>query len=223
MLTDKQTKDIIVKLRQYRRKYLQQKFADLDESGTRIIVNSLLCDVLGYEELIDVKTEYRIRELYADYVIMTKGKANFIVEVKAKKLRLNRKHMRQSMEYGVNEGIDWVLLTNGQEIELYRIMFERPVRSELFFKHDLSDYSSFKQAGRDLYHLSKRAIVSGQLEEYWERRVELSYPKLAKLVDSEPFLKLLRRELKKKTGLYFRDHELSSAMAKFNQDDRNQT
>ncbi len=166
MLTDKQTKDIIVKLRQYRRKYLQQKFADLDESGTRIIVNSLLCDVLGYEELIDVKTEYRIRELYADYIIMTKGKTNFIVEVKAKKLRLNKKHMRQSMEYGVNEGIDWVLLTNGQEVELYRIMFERPVRSELFFKHDLSDYSSFKQAGCCLWATGRilgspcRAVLS---------------------------------------------------------------
>ena len=212
MPTDKQTKNIIVNLRQYRRKYLQQKFADLDESATRIIVNSLLCDVLGYEELVDIKTEYRIRELYADYVIVIKGKAHLIVEVKAKKLALSNKHLRQSVEYGVNEGIDWVLLTNGEVVELHRILFERPVRSELFFRHDLNDYSNFKQASRDIYRLSKRAVISGQLEEYWDRRVELSYPKLAKLVGGEPFLKLLRKELKKKTGLYFKDHELNTAM-----------
>ena len=33
-------------------------------------------------------------------------------------LSLTDKHVRQVLEYGPNEGVDWVVLTNGKEIHL---------------------------------------------------------------------------------------------------------
>ncbi len=49
-------------LREYRKKYLTKKQnLEVDESATRIMVNSFLTTVLSYLELDDIKTEYNIR------------------------------------------------------------------------------------------------------------------------------------------------------------------
>ena len=45
-------------------------------------------------------------------------------EVKALSLNLSSNHLRQSINYGANEGIDFVLLTNGRVFELYKVLFE---------------------------------------------------------------------------------------------------
>ena len=64
------------------------------------MINSFLTDVLGYIPIEEVKTEYMIRGIYADYVIQTKGTRNFLVEVKALSLTLSDKHLRQAINYG---------------------------------------------------------------------------------------------------------------------------
>ena len=75
MATELQVKNLNKRLRNYRQKYLRKDLKGLDESVTRILVNHLLTEVLGYEELIDVKTEYEIKGSYADYVIELEKKA----------------------------------------------------------------------------------------------------------------------------------------------------
>src|ERR1039458_5762335 len=77
------------KLQSYRRNYLKNKFSALDESSTRIIVNHLLSDVLGYKELTDIKTEFPVSGGYIDYLIQANGKNIFIVEVKSISTRLS--------------------------------------------------------------------------------------------------------------------------------------
>ena len=79
MATELQVKNLNKRLRNYRQKYLRKDLKGLDESVTRILVNHLLTEVLGYEELIDVKTEYEIKGSYADYVIELKRKKHFVV------------------------------------------------------------------------------------------------------------------------------------------------
>ena len=208
MPTLTQTKKVEQKLRQYRKKYLHKTFAEVDESATRIMVNFLLCDVLGYSELVDIKTEYRIRDQYADYVIQIKAKKQFIVEVKSIQFDLNQRHLRQSLEYGVNEGIDWIILTNGRQLQLYKIIFDKPVRHEKFFDWDLSDYAQIRQAASSIAYLAKRSVLKGELDQLWQRQVELSPDRLAKIVYSLDFVKLLRRQLKQNTKIHFKDDEL---------------
>jgi hypothetical protein len=70
------------------------------------MINSLLTDILGYKELEEAKTEYRIRFEYADYVIQVKRKKHFVVEVKPIAIDLSEGHLRQSLSYAANEGID---------------------------------------------------------------------------------------------------------------------
>ena len=214
MPTTFQTQYVIKQLRAYRRRYLKKEFADIDESATRIMINFFLCDVLGYEELVDIKTEFRIRETYADYVIQTDRKKNFIVEVKAMQVDLNKRFVRQSVEYAVNEGVDWVILTNGRQLQLYKIIFAKPIRYEVFFDLDLTDLKQINQNGKSIVYLSKKSVKKNELEDLWRRQAEISPEKLAKILKQEAFIKLLRKEMKKLTKLHYSDEELQEALHK---------
>ncbi len=212
MATDAQVKKTESDLREYRKKYLRKEFSEVDESATRIMVNSFLCDVLGYKELEEIKTEYRIRGTYADYVVQTNRKKQFIVEVKAIQLDLNSKHIRQSTDYAANEGVDWVMLTNGRSIQLYKVLFEKPIRHEKLFEYDLSDLAQIKTAARSICMLTRRGALRDELNELWAKRCALDPKVLASILYSEDTIKLLRREVKKKTGIHFQTEELAEAL-----------
>lgn len=214
MPTAFQVQSTVKKLRDYRKKYLRKEFAEIDESATRIMVNSFLCDVLGYQELVDIKTEYRIRDTYADYVIQTARKKNFIVEVKAMQLDLNQRHIRQSMEYAVNEGIDWVVLTNGRQVQVYKVIFAKPVRHELFFNFDLSDLKQINKVGESLAYLSKKSIQKDELNQLWRRQAEISPERIARVIVQEPCVKALRSEMKKLTKIHYTIEELKQSLRK---------
>jgi len=108
MLTPAKKRKMVSVIKDYHKKYLGRKFSDLDESGTRLMVNSFLTDVLGYISIEEVKTEYMIRGTYADYIIQINRQRHFLVEVKALSIDLSEKHLRQAVNYGANEGIEWL-------------------------------------------------------------------------------------------------------------------
>lgn len=212
MATEKQLQDLKEKMKTYKRKYLRKEFSDVDESATRIMVNSFLTDVLGYQELEEVKTEYRIRGEYADYVIQLKRKKHFVVEVKSIQLDLNDKHLRQSLNYAANEGIDWILLLNGRQIELYRVNFGKPISSTLIYAIDLLDKDAFQRCPEQLWYLTKRAVGKGELESFWKRSNALQPENFAKLLYSEEIVRRLRNDLKNETGIYFQLEDVSATL-----------
>lgn len=87
MLTKSKQRQLLNALKQYHKIYLKKLNPNLDESGTRIMINSFLTDVLGFTPIEEVKTEYMIRGTYADYVVQLKGKQHFLVEAKKTRLR----------------------------------------------------------------------------------------------------------------------------------------
>lgn len=119
MLTASKTDKMLVAIKDYKKRYLTKTIGDLDESGTRIMINTFLTSILGYQELEEIKTEYMIKGTYADYIVQIDGKRHFLVEVKAFSLELSDKHLRQAINYGANEGIEWAILTNGRQFQLY--------------------------------------------------------------------------------------------------------
>lgn len=212
MATDKQIQEVREKLKSYKRKYLRKEFSKLDESATRIMTNSFLTEVLGYRELEDIKTEYRIRGEYADYVIQVGRKKHFVVEVKSIQLDLDKKHLRQSLNYAANEGIDWILLLNGRQVELFKVNFGKPIESKLVFRIDLMDKADFKAAAELIVFLTKKCVLKNELDEFWKRVSTLAPNSLAKLLYSENTAKSLRQLIKKETGIYFQLEEVSEAL-----------
>lgn len=212
MATEKQLADLKEKLKTYKRKYIKKEFSNLDESATRIMTNSFLCEILGYQELTEVKTEYRIRSEYADYVVQLKRKKHFVVEVKSIELDINEKHLRQSLSYAANEGIDWILLLNGREVHLYRVNFGKPISTTLIFKLDFNNKDDLKVAPTYLWNLTKTAVERGELEAFWKRTTALNADNLAKVLYSEEVVKRLRNDLKEQTGIYFQIDDVAESL-----------
>lgn len=212
MATANQLQALTANIKEYKRRYLRKEFAELDESATRIMVNNFLTEILGYKELEEIKTEYRIRSEYADYVVQLKRKKHFVIEVKSIQLDLSEKHLRQSLSYAANEGIDWILLLNGREIQLYRVNFGKPVTTTLIYKLDLLNNDDLKKAPEQVWYLTKKAVAKGELEQFWKRSNALQLENLGKLLYSEDVVKRLRNELKNETGIYFQLDDVQKAL-----------
>jgi len=212
MATDKQLQSLKTQLGIYKRKYLRKEFSKLDESATRIMTNNFLTEILGYKELDEIKSEFRIRSEYADYVIQLKRKKHFVVEVKSIDLDLNEKHLRQSLSYAANEGIDWIVLLNGREIQLFRVNFNKPISTTLIYRLDLLNNDDYKKAPALLWNLTKRAVEKGELETFWKRTNALNPVNLSKILYSEEIVKRLRNDLKEQTGIFFQMEDVATSL-----------
>ncbi|MFA6541412.1 MAG: type I restriction enzyme HsdR N-terminal domain-containing protein [Bacteroidota bacterium] len=212
MLTNSKKKKLMVHLRDYHKKYLEKKLTDLDESGTRLMVNTFLTDVLGFAAIEEVKTEYMIKGTYADYVIQTKGNRHFLVEVKSLSLNLTEKHLRQAVNYGANEGIEWALLTNGKNFELYRILFNKPINERLVFSIDLSNRKLLKDSLEHLQYLDRDSVSHHGLDQLWNRCVALDPSNISKLILAPQVINFVRRTLKRKFKAKFTNHEVVNSL-----------
>ena len=213
MATTHQREQLEKSLREYRKKWLgKSKGKILNEADTRICVNDFLTNVLGFQIHEEIKTEYAIRGQYADYVIQLKRKKQFVVEVKAMELDLNAKHLLQASHYAADEGIDWVLLTNGMSLELHRVIFSKPVSDVRIFKFDLSDLAQIEKAADAIVNLTKRAVEKGELEEYWKRFDALTPSKLIKTLYTEEIISTIRRKIKKDSGMTFDQMDVLEAV-----------
>ncbi|HEX8390277.1 MAG TPA: hypothetical protein VF597_02565 [Candidatus Saccharimonadales bacterium] len=213
MATQHQTDLLEKRLREYRKRYLtKQQNMELDESATRLMVNFFLTGVMGYVELDDIKTEYSIRGEYADYVIQLARKKHFVIEVKSIQIDLNARHLRQSTSYAANEGIDWILLFNGKQIQLYRVIFAKPISVHKVFEFDLSELPTIKQAAEHLIYLTKPAVAKGEMETYWKRFDALTPASLIKTVYSADVIKAIRLKVKKNSGINFEQNDVLEAV-----------
>lgn len=213
MATTHQRELLEKNLREYRKKWLgKSKGKSLNEADTRICVNDFLTDVLGYQMHEEIKTEYAIRGQYADYVIQLKRKKQFVVEVKAMEIDLTAKHLLQASHYAADEGIDWILLTNGMSLEFHRVIFSKPVSDVQIFKFDLSDLTQIEKASDALVNLTKRAVEKGELEDYWKRFDALSPSKLVKTIYTEEIIGAIRRKIKKDSGMNFDQVDVLNAV-----------
>jgi len=208
MASQLQKDQLYKRLKEYKNRFLQKRYAELDESATRLMINSLLTEVLGYKELEDIKTEYRIRTEYADYVIQLARKKHFVVKVKAVQLDLTDKHLRQSTNYAANEGIDWIILTNGREIHLYKVLFRKPIDVKKVFSYNLADPKELKTAVDFLVYLTKKSVLKNELNQFWLRFEALEPSNLCRNLYACEVVRFLRRTLKAKTGLWFNEDDI---------------
>jgi hypothetical protein len=213
-LTASKKRKLLSSIKKYRKKYLVGKYSELDESGTRLMINSFLTDILGFLSIEEVKTEYMIRGTYADYVTQVNGKRYFIVEVKAMGLELSQKHLRQAVNYAANEGIEWALLTNGQHFNFYRIIFNKPIDYRKVFSVDLSDMRQFRVAVENLQYMTKQLILRKGLEHLWDKCAALEPSNISRLLYSKYIINFLRRQLRKTHKSKFSDDEIKGVITR---------
>src|SRR4026208_2213200 len=94
---------------------------DVGEADTVTIVKDMLADVFGYDKYSEITSEFVIRGTFVDLAIKLDGKAQIVVEVKPIGLDRKAAYIKQAVDYGANEGIEWIVLTNGVLWQIYKV------------------------------------------------------------------------------------------------------
>jgi len=103
---------------------------DLNEADTVTIVTDILSDVFGYDKYSEITSEYQIRNTYCDLAIKISDEVKYLLEVKSISLSLKESHLKQAVDYGAHEGIQWVVLTNGLIWRVYSIVLKKAIEFE---------------------------------------------------------------------------------------------
>ncbi len=171
---------------------------DLGEADTVTIVKDMLADVFGYDKYAEVTSEYAIRGTYCDLAIKIDGTLQTLIEVKAIGLDLKDPHVKQAVDYAANQGVDWVLLTNGMCWRVYRMVFAKPIDMELVVDIDFCALNARSAPDLELLYLwCKEGWVRSVLGDYHVQKQALSRFFVGASLLTDPVLEVLRRELRR--------------------------
>ena len=174
---------------------------DANEGDTRLLVTDFLCDGLGYDKYEDLTTEYQVKGEFADYGIRMEKQLVAFIEVKRCTTKLGAKHLRQVEMYAVNEGVEWMILTNGAVWQLYHLTGGLPVVIDLAFDVDLlAADATPAQKAHELFYLTKESFKRRQVDELWRAKAATSPKSLGKVLTSDSVVDAIRKELKRSTG-----------------------
>lgn len=173
---------------------------DANEGDTRLLITDLLCDALGYDKYEDLTTEYMVRGEFADYGVRIDKQMVAFIEVKRATTKLGVKHLRQVEMYAVNEGVEWVVLTNGAHWQVYHLTAGLPVTIDLTLDLDLLGPQTANHKADQLFFLSKESFKRRQIEDVWKQSAATSPKALLDVMLSEPVLDAARRELRRRAG-----------------------
>lgn len=173
---------------------------DANEGDTRMVVNRLLTDVLGYDEFNDLTTEYQVRGEFADYGVRIDSELIAFIEVKRVKTKLAARQLRQVEMYAVNEGVSWAVLTNGAEWHVYHLGDRTPIEIDLALQVDLLGSATPGQKADELFYLTRESLKRRQMDELWQAKRATSPKALAAVLTSDAVAEAIRKEVRKTTG-----------------------
>lgn len=174
------------------------KSRDINESDTVVIITDLLADLFGYDKYSEITSEYAIRGTYVDLAIKLDGRLHILIEVKAIGQDMKEAFIKQAVDYGANQGVDWVVLTTGIKWHVYKIKFGKPIEQELVLDFDFLELNHKNEGHLDnLYLLTKEGVKNSLLGEYQTQREAMSRYSVAATLLTDPVLDAIRRELKK--------------------------
>ena len=176
------------------------KARDVGESDTVTIVTDMLADIFGYDKYSEITSEYAIRGTFCDLATKIDGNLQTLIEVKAIGLELKEAHVKQVVDYAANQGVDWVLLTNGVKWRIYHVIFAKPIDQELIITIDFCtlDPKNSEDIER-LYLWCKEGWVKSVLGEYRTQQQALSRFSVGATILTDPVLEVIRREMRRLT------------------------
>ncbi len=173
---------------------------DANEGDTRLFVTDFLYEALGYDKYTDLTTEYMVRGDFADYGIRIDKEMIAFIEVKRVATKLDSRHLKQVEMYAVNEGVEWVVLTNGVHWKIYHITGGLPMILDLAIEVDLLGEETPQKKADKLFYLTKESLKKRQIDEVWKAKRATSPKAFAQAILSPPVIAALQLALKKQSG-----------------------
>lgn len=180
-------------LRRYQNILAAAKKRDVSESDTLVIVGDMMADVLGYEKYVEISTEFAVKSTYVDLAVKVGSEIHFLVEAKAIGVELKDIHVRQAIDYGANQGIEWAILTNGAVWRIYKIEFKKPISHVLVTEIDLLAISVKQDDAVQFFaNLCKEGFAKSQMDEFYEQHQATNKHTIARVLLSDKMLNHLR-------------------------------
>jgi len=177
------------------------KARDVNESDTVTIVVDLLQYIFGYDKYSEITSEHSIRSTFCDLAIKINGSLALLIEVKSIGTELKDNHIKQAVDYGANQGIDWVVLTNGVTWKVFKLSFSKPIEYEEILTLDLLSLNPKSEETTEFVALlSKEGVERSHLAEHHAHTRILNRYVLAAVLMSEPIVDYTRRELRRISG-----------------------
>lgn len=174
------------------------KSRDVGESDTVTIVVDMLAEIFGYDKYSEITSEHAIRGTFCDLAIKIDAALQSLIEVKAIGLELKDQFIKQAVDYAANQGVDWVLLTNGVIWRVYKMTFAKPIDFELVVEINFPALNPKNPKDiESLYLFAKEGWLKSVLGEYHSQKQALSRFFLGAMVLTDPVIEVIRRELRR--------------------------
>jgi hypothetical protein len=209
------TKRLNDNLKKYQGVISQIKKKDANESDTVTVIADILQDIFGYDKYQDITSEYSIRGTYCDLAVLDDHKKpRILIEVKAVSVTLNDNHIKQALDYGANAGVNWVLLTNAESWQLYKIKFGKPIDKELVTEFNLLNVNPKTEKEIDaLFVISKDGQDKSIIEDFYANILVKNKFIIGALLNSGEIHSMIRRTMKKLFGdIKITDEEIADMM-----------
>lgn len=176
------------------------KGKSVGETNTKTALIDPILRALGWGvgDLEEVQQEYKMhrRDNPVDYALMLMNTPCLFVEAKALEHDLDdRKWANQIMNYANNAGVEWAVITNGDEYRIYNALAKVPIEGKLLRKVRITDESG--AAEETLSLLSKERLKGNVLKDLWDAHFVdgKMKPALEGLFSADPdpsFVKLIK-------------------------------
>lgn len=175
--------------------------ADINESDTVTIIADMLSDIFGYDKYSEITSEFAIKKTFCDLAIIVDEKLSLLIECKAIGLALKDDFVRQATNYAADSGVEWVVLTNGIDWKIFKVIFSKPIEKELVYEFDLTTLSAKKQSDLEMiFYLCREALTSktkNSLEELHTQKQILNKFVIGQLLLTDPVIDAIKKQLKK--------------------------
>jgi predicted type IV restriction endonuclease len=181
---------------------------DVNEADTRFLITNFLCEVLGYDNYSDLTAEFATRGDFADYGLRIDKQLVALIEVKRVTTKLAQRHLRQVEQYGANEGLEWLMLTNGAQWQVYHLEAALPLTVELVFEVDLLGPDQQAKKADRLFAITRDGMRHKVIDEVWKAKRATSPRAIARVLTSEAVVTAVRKQLRRETDYSAKDGEV---------------
>ena len=182
------------------RSYRERRIKLTESDTIRVLILPLLA-ALGWDlgDLDEVKTEYRHKasDNPVDCALFLQRLPVLFVEAKALNERLDeRKWLLQTLNYANGAGVDWCVLTNGDEYRIYKVHAPVEAEDKLFLTIRLDDEAPASLRAQQLALISRDRMRQRDIDALWtdwriDRQVQSA---LETLHEDEAFIRFLARK-----------------------------
>lgn len=197
-ITKRALDPLIAGLKKYKPLLVAARARDVNEADTVTLVRDMLAELFGYDRYAEVTGEYAINKTYCDLALKIEARLMVLCEVKAIGLELKEQHTQQAVNYAANEGVPWVILTNGQRWQVWFVSLSTKIVRELVLDVDLCKVDPRVVADVErLYPITRTGVFTGALGAVKQEKRAMNRHAIGAALMRDGVVSAIRRELAK--------------------------